>query len=82
MMHIMAKGILDKMVHIVAKRPRRSKIATLIEIADQCFEFYDKELKWWETALEETNKELARRQEKLKEATEGQSIWKDRYNGE
>ncbi|KAL0439972.1 UNVERIFIED_CONTAM: hypothetical protein Slati_2480200 [Sesamum latifolium] len=58
------------------------QIATLTEIIDQCFTFYDKELKRSEAALEEMKKELARCQEQLKEATEGQVKWKDHYNSE
>ncbi|KAL0437772.1 UNVERIFIED_CONTAM: hypothetical protein Sradi_0485100 [Sesamum radiatum] len=58
------------------------QVATLIEIVDQYFTFYDKELKRSEAALEEIKKELARCQEQLKEATDGQVKWKNRYNRE
>ncbi|KAK4407705.1 LOB domain-containing protein 15 [Sesamum angolense] len=37
-----------------------ARVATLTEIVDQCFAFYDKELKQSKTTLEEMKKELAR----------------------
>ncbi|KAK4397295.1 hypothetical protein Sango_1566100 [Sesamum angolense] len=57
-------------------------VATLTEVVDQRFKFYDKELKRLEAALEEMKKEIAPCQEQLNEVTEGQAKLKDHYNRE
>ncbi|KAK4407917.1 hypothetical protein Sango_0372700 [Sesamum angolense] len=59
-----------------------ARVATLIEVVDQHFKSYDKELKRSKVALKEMKKELACCQEQLKEASEGQTKWRDRYNRE